>query len=47
MSRQLVPSEFADLTADPDRERARRVCTAMMTMFEFDFAALKAAYAGR
>ena len=33
--------------ADPDREKARRVTEAMLTMVKLDIAALNAAFEGR
>ena len=47
VSWQLVPANFFEMMADPDREKARRVATAMMTMVKFDFGQLEAAYKGR
>lgn len=43
---QIVPADFDVMMTDPDRERARRVAAAMMTMVKFDIAALRAARAG-
>ena len=41
---QIAPAELADMMADPDRERAKRVAEAMLKMVKFDLAALRAAY---
>ena len=43
---QIVPADFDVMMTDPDRERARRVAAALMTMVKFDIAALRAAHAG-
>jgi predicted 3-demethylubiquinone-9 3-methyltransferase (glyoxalase superfamily) len=43
---QLVPQVLGSLMRDPDPQRARRVCAAMLTMVKFDIAALQAAAAG-
>ena len=47
MSWQIVPSKMGEMMADPDRDRARRVATAMLKMVKLDIARLEAAYAGR
>jgi predicted 3-demethylubiquinone-9 3-methyltransferase (glyoxalase superfamily) len=44
---QIVPAGFEERMADPDREKARRVTEAMLTMVKLDIAALDAAAAGR
>lgn len=46
VSWQIVPTIFAEMMADPDRAKAKRVTDAMLKMVKFDIAALKAAYAG-
>lgn len=47
LSWQILPTGFEEMMADPDRDKARRVAEAMMTMVKFDLAALRAAYEGR
>jgi predicted 3-demethylubiquinone-9 3-methyltransferase (glyoxalase superfamily) len=47
LSWQIVPATLADMMADPDRGRAKRVAEAMLKMVKLDFATLKAAYDGR
>ncbi|HET7550069.1 MAG TPA: VOC family protein [Gemmatimonadaceae bacterium] len=47
VSWQIVPERFAEMMADPDRERARRFSDAMLKMVKFDIAALEAAYEGK
>jgi len=44
VSWQIVPAEMADMIADADRVRARRVAEAMLGMVKLDLAALRAAY---
>ena len=44
---QITPRILLDLTADLDREKAKRVFDAMMTMKKIDIAALEAAAADR
>ena len=44
---QIQPSFLADMIADKDRTRARRVAEAMLKMHKLDMAALRAAYDGR
>lgn len=44
---QIVPKALGKLMGDPDREKAKRVAEAMMTMVKFDIAALEKAAAGR
>jgi predicted 3-demethylubiquinone-9 3-methyltransferase (glyoxalase superfamily) len=46
VSWQIVPTSFADMMSDPDRERAKRFTDAMLKMVKFDIEALEAAYAG-
>lgn len=46
VSWQIVPTRFADMMSDPDRERAKRFSDAMLKMVKFDIEALEAAYAG-
>jgi predicted 3-demethylubiquinone-9 3-methyltransferase (glyoxalase superfamily) len=46
VSWQIVPSFMADMLADKDRTRARRVAEAMLKMVKLDVAALRAAYDG-
>ena len=43
---QIVPDNYADMMASPDRAAARRYAQAMMTMVKFDKAALEKAFAG-
>jgi predicted 3-demethylubiquinone-9 3-methyltransferase (glyoxalase superfamily) len=43
---QIVPSMLQDWMADPDRERAKRVATAMLKMKKLDIGALQAAFQG-
>lgn len=43
---QIVPARLAEMSADPDRDKARRVWAAMMTMIKLDAAELERAYAG-
>ncbi|WP_431298868.1 VOC family protein [Tabrizicola sp. BL-A-41-H6] len=45
LSWQIVPAELARLMRDPDRARAARVLSAMMTMGKIDLAAIHAAAA--
>ena len=40
---QITPKRLIELIADPDRDKARRVMAAMMTMQKIDIAALDAA----
>ena len=40
---QITPKRLIELMADPDRDKARRVMAAMMTMQKIDIAALDAA----
>jgi predicted 3-demethylubiquinone-9 3-methyltransferase (glyoxalase superfamily) len=47
VSWQVAPTVLGDMMADPDREKARRVATAMLKMVKLDLAALKSAYEGR
>lgn len=42
---QITPRRLIDLTADPDRAKAKRVFEAMMTMTKIDIATLEAAAA--
>ncbi|HEX2581829.1 MAG TPA: VOC family protein [Dongiaceae bacterium] len=44
LSWQIVPRELGTLMRDPDRERARRVAEAMLTMIKLDLAALRKAH---
>ena len=46
LSWQIVPQEFLDLAASPDREAVGRMFAAMMQMVKLDIGALKAAFAG-
>ncbi|MFQ6549970.1 VOC family protein [Aestuariibius sp. 2305UL40-4] len=43
---QITPRLLLDLTADPDRAKAKRVCDAMMTMGKIDIATLDRAATG-
>jgi predicted 3-demethylubiquinone-9 3-methyltransferase (glyoxalase superfamily) len=47
VSWQIVPAGFAEIMADPDRDKVRRATEAMLKMVKLDFAALQAAYEGR
>jgi predicted 3-demethylubiquinone-9 3-methyltransferase (glyoxalase superfamily) len=47
VSWQIVPTGFAEIMADPDRDKVRRATEAMLKMVKLDFAALQAAYEGR
>ncbi len=44
---QIAPAELEDMLADPDREKAARVATAMLSMVKLEIAPLRAAYQGR
>lgn len=44
---QIAPAGLDDMIADPDRERAARVATAMFSMVKLELAPLRAAYEGR
>lgn len=44
---QIVPAGFEEQMAHPDREKAKRVCEAMMKMVKLDIAVLDAAFEGR
>lgn len=44
LSWQIVPESLAKMSADPDREKAKRVTDAMLKMVKIDIAKLKAAY---
>ena len=46
VSWQVFPKRLIELMADPDRDKARRVAEAMMTMIKIDSAALERAAAG-
>ena len=46
LSWQIVPAALADMMADPDHGRARRVCEAMLGMVKFDIAGLERARDG-
>lgn len=43
---QITPKRLMELTTDPDRDKAKRVFEAMMTMQKIDIATLEAAAAG-
>lgn len=45
LSWQIIPADFARLVRDPDKARAARVLSAMMTMGKIDLAAIHAAAA--
>jgi predicted 3-demethylubiquinone-9 3-methyltransferase (glyoxalase superfamily) len=47
VSWQVVPASLAEMLADPDPARARRVADAMMSMGKIDLAALRRAHEGR
>jgi predicted 3-demethylubiquinone-9 3-methyltransferase (glyoxalase superfamily) len=44
---QIVPTMLLELTRDPDRDKARRVTEAMLTMVKIDIAGLVKAAEGR
>lgn len=44
VSWQIVPSVLGELLSDPDKEKSKRVMTAMLAMTKIDIAALKKAY---
>ncbi|MEP0322784.1 VOC family protein [Bauldia litoralis] len=44
---QIVPTVLGTMMSDPDREKASRVATEMMTQIKFDIAKLEAAFEGR
>lgn len=44
VSWQIVPKALGDMTADPDRERAKRVADAMLKMTKINLAELRTAY---
>jgi predicted 3-demethylubiquinone-9 3-methyltransferase (glyoxalase superfamily) len=46
LSWQVTPTRPAELLADPDYDRSRRVFAAVMPMKKTDFAALEAAHGG-
>jgi predicted 3-demethylubiquinone-9 3-methyltransferase (glyoxalase superfamily) len=46
LSWQIVPRRLGELMTDPDKDKARRVGAAMMTMVKLDIAALEAAARG-
>jgi predicted 3-demethylubiquinone-9 3-methyltransferase (glyoxalase superfamily) len=46
LSWQIVPRRLPELLADPDKEAAGRVMTAMLGMGKIDIKELEAAYAG-
>jgi predicted 3-demethylubiquinone-9 3-methyltransferase (glyoxalase superfamily) len=46
LSWQVVPRALGDMIADPDRERAKRVTEAMLTMVKLDLPALERAWRG-
>lgn len=46
VSWQIVPRVFAEMMADPDRDKARRAAEAMLKMVKLDIAALQQAYKG-
>ena len=43
---QIVPAVLGDMLADADRDKARRVCDAMLGMVKFDISALECARDG-
>jgi len=43
---QIVPARFAEMMADRDTARSKRVTDAMMQMVKFDLAAIEKAYKG-
>jgi len=47
LSWQIAPKRLGELLGDPDREKARRVCEAMLNMVKFDIAGLEAAARSR
>ncbi|MEO7730265.1 MAG: VOC family protein [Kofleriaceae bacterium] len=46
VSWQIVPRMFADMMADPDRDKAKRAAEAMLKMGKLDIAALQKAFDG-
>ena len=44
---QIVPTALAQMMSDPDRNRAKRACDAMLKMVKLDIAVLRAAYEGK
>lgn len=44
---QIVPTVLGTMMSDPDREKASRVATEMMSQIKFDIAKLEAAFEGR
>ena len=46
VSWQIVPTGLEDMMADPDKEKARRVSEAILSMVKFDIAAIRRAYEG-
>lgn len=46
VSWQVAPKRMGVMMSDPDRAKAARAATAMMSMVKFDLAALEAAYRG-
>jgi predicted 3-demethylubiquinone-9 3-methyltransferase (glyoxalase superfamily) len=46
VSWQVVPTVLLDMASDPDREKAARVMSVMMSMSKLDIDALRAAYDG-
>lgn len=44
LSWQVVPRALGDMTADPDRDRAKRVADAMPKMKKIDLGQLQEAY---
>ncbi|MBP1845424.1 putative 3-demethylubiquinone-9 3-methyltransferase (glyoxalase superfamily) [Rhizobium petrolearium] len=47
LSWQILPRVLADMTADPDREKARRTTEAMLKMVKLDIATLQRAFNGQ
>jgi len=47
LSWQVTPRVLADMLTDPDRERARRVTRAFLSMSKFDIAVLRRAFGER
>jgi predicted 3-demethylubiquinone-9 3-methyltransferase (glyoxalase superfamily) len=47
VSWQVVPKVMMKMLADPDKEKAKRAMSAMLTMKKLDIAALQRAYEGK
>ena len=47
LSWQIIPTSLAQMMSDPDRNKAKRACDAMLRMVKLDIAALRGAYEGQ